>query len=31
MLRFRQMKLLQKFAFVPASSHNYVAAQRHIT
>jgi putative transposase len=31
MLRFRQMKSLQKFASVHASFHNHFAAQRHLT
>jgi len=30
MLRFRQMKTLQKFAAVPASLHNHFNAERHL-
>lgn len=30
MLRFRQMKSLQKFASVPASLHNHFATERHL-
>jgi putative transposase len=30
MLRFRQMKSLQKFAAVHASVHNHFASERHL-
>jgi putative transposase len=30
MLRFRQMKTLQKFASVHASLHNYFNSERHL-
>lgn len=30
MLRFRQMKSLQKFASVPTSLHNHFATDRHL-
>lgn len=30
MLRFRQMKSLQKFASVHASLHNHFASERHL-
>ena len=30
MLRFRQMKSLQKFASVPASLHNHFNSERHL-
>lgn len=31
MLRFRQMKALQKFASVHASVHNHFSLERHLT